>query len=70
MDRVGKEKEILHHLDGMENLLVRVFRHQEAILCALNQLHSDHARTMCCSTCMSGRDWNPAQLDCMDHYAD
>jgi hypothetical protein len=46
MDRVSKELEILHHLDGMESLLVRVFRQQEGILYAVNQLHSEHARIM------------------------
>jgi hypothetical protein len=46
MDRISKEMEILHRLDCMENLLVRVFRQQEGILYAANQLHSEHARMM------------------------
>jgi hypothetical protein len=46
MDRVGKEKEILHHLDGMENLLLRVFGRQEGIFYAVNQLHFEHAQIL------------------------
>jgi hypothetical protein len=33
-------------LDCTENLLVRIFRQQAGILCAFNQLHSEHARIM------------------------